>query len=70
MQSVNLVRINYAYPTSAMAEELGRLKEGCYYVEIGLGVYSPPFRFLSSAEGWCRNHCLTWEPHRFAPDRN
>jgi hypothetical protein len=66
----NVVRIHYCYPSSDMARQLGRAG---YYVTVGVDslVISGPLAFLSlaGAEGFCRNKCLTWEPHGFSgPD--
>lgn len=62
---MNKVEIHYCYPTSPMAEQLGRAG---YYVTVGVDslVISGPLAFLTidGAEGFCRNKCLTWEPHK------
>lgn len=62
---MNRVQIRYAYPTSPMSVELGVKDKGGFYVEIGIGIYSAPFKTLAGAEGYCRNHSIAWEPHGF-----
>lgn len=60
---MNRVEIHYCYPTSPMATMLG---QPGFYVTVGVDtlVISPVFKSIDGAEGWCRNHCLTWEPHK------
>jgi hypothetical protein len=68
----NRVEIHYAYPTSEMATKL-RAERGGFYVTVGCLVVSPLFLTIHGAEGFCRNNCLTWEPHPFpltSPERS
>jgi hypothetical protein len=65
---MNKVEIHYCYPTSPMSE---RLKSPGYYVTVGHDelVISPVFRTVAGAEGFCRNNCLTWGPHKLSSSK-
>lgn len=72
---MNKVHIGYAYPTSDIARKLGKVTEGCYFVSVGRSdctglIISPPFHYLTSAEGFCNNHGLKHEQHSFPADRD
>ena len=64
---MNRVEIRYCYPTSQIAVNLGNAEKGGFYVVVGVLHVSPLFRTIDGAEGFCRNNCLTWEPHKFRP---
>ena len=62
---MNRIEIHYAYPTSQVADDF-KSKTGGFYVTAGINlVISPLFKTIHGAEGFCRNNCLTWVPHRF-----
>lgn len=64
---MNAVVIRYCYPTSDMARDLGQPTRGGFYVSVGPFDYpiSQLFQTIDGAEGFCTNHGLVAEPHKY-----
>ncbi len=68
---MNKVYVHYCYPTSDMAERLGKPAEGGFYVQLGghngTVLTDRLYKSVEGAEGFCRNNGLTWERHGYIP---